>query len=76
MRGVWGKGHSFHYHLISPRVNSFEKPMRSLHGKCRILNSVKQPCGETIFQLTFRFPTLEVFEKPCGTYAEVPYTQL
>lgn len=76
MRGVWGKVPFFQLISDVTQGELFWKPMHSLHGKCHILNSVKQPCGETIFRLTVRFPKLEVFQKLCGTYAELPYTQL
>lgn len=41
--------------------------MRALQGKCLILNSVKQHCAETIFQLTRHFTRVEVFENLGGT---------
>ena len=44
--------------------------MRGLGRKLHILKSFKLHFAETMFQLTSGFTKLEVFENPCGAYAD------
>ena len=43
--------------------------LRSLRGKCHILTCVRQQSGESIFELTARFPQWAVFPKVSGDKA-------
>ena len=41
-----------------------------------ICSTLKQHCGETIFQQKSGFTKLEVLENPCGTYTKAPFIKL